>query len=121
MFIYYNFNFVLQYGTTLPNIQSIAKHFNYTYRPQIDFINGTIHDLKNTIFYDQDIPQENEHYNEMKQNNTSDWQIAKIAAISVATTIIIIIIFIFIFLPRRSHVRDSILLKIKFTFHDSFF
>ena len=111
--IKYNFNFVLQHGTALPNIQSIAKHFNWTYKPQTNFINGTIYDLKSTIFYNQDFLLENDHSNAMKQNKTSDWPTANIAIVLIvlATIIIIVIILLLILYPYRNHVRIFIILK----------
>lgn len=112
---YYNFNFVFQYDSVLPNIHSIAKRFNWTSKPQINFINGTIHDLKNTIFYNQVIPQEPKQF-ESNQMNASFWATGNNKFISIVltvsvTTVVIIIILILIKHKRRNNVMTYVLLK----------
>lgn len=115
---YYNFNFVLQYGSALPNIQSIAEQFNWTFKPQINFINGTIHELKNTIYYKKDIPQEPKQF-ESNQINTSFWETGINKVISIVLTVTIVNILILILIIHQcknciqcTNVRTYILLKI---------
>lgn len=109
---FFNFNFVLQHGSTFPNIQSIAKYFNWTHKPHFNFINGQIQDLKITTFRNQDFQKTEFGESKLNYNNKEDEYKFTIILIIMITTIIFIIISVLLINPLKRLVRTLILSKI---------